>query len=144
MSKKVVGVVQIQVDAGKATPAGKIGQSLGPKGINIMEFCKAFNASTQKLEPGTPVPVVLTIYVDRSFTFITKMPPSTYYIKKYANIQKGSGTAGREVVGSISMDALKEIAQIKLKDTNADSVDAVIKMLAGSARSMGLTVTGEK
>ena len=143
MAKKVVGYVQLQVEAGKATPAGKIGQSLGPKGINIMEFCKAFNAQTQKFEPGTPVPVVITLYADRSFTFITKTPPNSYYIKKYAKIQTGSKNPGREMIGSVSIKDLKEIAAIKIQDTNANDMEAVVKMLVGSAKSMGLNVVGE-
>ncbi|USO02106.1 MAG: 50S ribosomal protein L11 [Alphaproteobacteria bacterium] len=141
VKKKVAGMAQLQVEAGKATPAGKLGQSLGPKGINIMEFCKAFNAKTQKLEPGTPVPVVMTIYADRSFDFITKTPPNSYYIKQYAKIKKGSSAPGRDMIGTISASALKEIAAIKLEDTNANDLDAVVKMLEGSARSMGLNVT---
>lgn len=142
MAKKIAGYVQLQVEAGKATPAGKIGQGLGPKGINIMEFCKAFNAQTQKMEPGTPVPVRITIYADRSFTFETKTPPNSYYLKKYAKIEMGAKAPGREVVGSVSMDNLREIAKLKMKDTNAYDLESVAKMLAGSAKSMGLTVTG--
>jgi large subunit ribosomal protein L11 len=142
MAKKIVGYVQLQVEAGKATPAGKIGQSLGPKGINIMEFCKAFNAQTQKLEAGTPVPVVITLFADRSFSFVTKTPPNSYYIKKYAKITAGSKLPGRDSVGSISMNDLREIAKVKIVDTNATDVEAVVKMLVGSARSMGLEIKG--
>ena len=140
MAKKIVGYVQLQVEAGKATPAGKIGQSLGPKGVNITEFCKAFNAQTQKHEPGTPIPVVITLYADRSFSFVTKTPPNTFYIKKYAKIQSGSKLPGRDLVGSVKLQDLHEIAKLKMQDTNANDIEAVVRMLAGSAKSMGLNV----
>lgn len=140
MAKKIVGYIKLQVPAGKANPAPPIGTALGPKGLNIMDFCKAFNAKTQKMDPGTPIPVVITVYADRSFTFITKTPPNTYYIKKYAQLKKGAATPGRDPIGALTMAQVKEIAELKIKDTNATDVDSVASMIAGSARSMGIEV----
>jgi large subunit ribosomal protein L11 len=141
MAKKIVGYIKLQVPAGKANPSPPIGPALGQRGLNIMEFCKAFNAATQNLEPGMPIPVVITAYGDRSFTFVTKTPPNTYFLKKAAGITKGSTTVGKgAAVGKVTMAQLREIAEIKMKDMNANDVDGAVRMLAGSARSMGLTV----
>ena len=141
MAKKVVGMIKLQVPAGKANPSPPIGPALGQRGLNIMEFCKAFNAQTQNLEPGMPIPVVITAYGDRSFTFITKTPPNTYFLKKAAGITKGSQTVGKGAsAGRVTTTQLREIAAIKMKDMNANDVDGAVRMLTGSARSMGLTV----
>ncbi|BBK30197.1 LSU ribosomal protein L11P [Stella humosa] len=141
MAKKIVGYIKLQVPAGKANPSPPIGPALGQRGLNIMEFCKTFNAQTQNLEPGMPIPVVITAYGDRTFTFITKTPPNTYFLKKAAEIKKGSQTPGRGAnVGRVTMDQLREIAAVKMKDLNANDIDAACRMLAGSARSMGLEV----
>jgi len=141
MAKKVVGYIKLQVPAGKANPSPPIGPALGQRGLNIMEFCKAFNAATQGLEPGMPIPVVITAYADRTFTFITKTPPVTYFLKKAAGIQKGTTTPGKgATVGSVTMDQIREIAEKKMKDLNANDIDAAASMLVGSARSMGLQV----
>lgn len=142
MAKKIEGYIKLQVPAGKANPSPPIGPALGQRGLNIMEFCKAFNAQTQGVEPGTPLPVVITVYADRTFTFITKTPPNTFFLKKAAGVQKGTKTPGRENVGKITMDQIREIAAIKMKDLNAHDVDAACQMLIGSARSMGLEVVG--
>ncbi|MDR1908104.1 MAG: 50S ribosomal protein L11 [Holosporales bacterium] len=143
-SKKVTGLVKLQVAAGKANPSPPIGTVLGPRGINIMEFCKAFNAQTQQIEPGTPIPVVITIYSDKSFTFIMKSPPNTFFLKKAAGITKGSSTTGRGgFVGKLTMDQVREIAQKKMQDLNANDIDAACRMLVGSARSIGIQVEGE-
>ena len=140
MAKKIVGEIKLQVPAGKANPSPPIGPALGQRGLNIMEFCKAFNAKTQDLESGIPIPVVITAYSDRTFTFITKTPPNSYFLKKAASLAKGSQTPGRGTVGEISDNQLREIAQIKIVDMNAHDLDAAIEMLRGSARSMGLLV----
>ena len=141
MAKKITGYVKLQVKAGQANPSPPIGPALGQRGVNIMEFCKQFNAATSSLEPGMPIPTVITVYADRSFTFMTKSPPATYFIKKAASITKGSTTPGKgATVGSVSMDKLREIAEAKMKDLNANDLDAAVKMLVGSARSMGLAV----
>ncbi|BBK35698.1 50S ribosomal protein L11 [Allostella sp. ATCC 35155] len=141
MAKKIVGYIKLQVPAGNAKPSPPIGPALGQRGLNIMEFCKAFNALTQGLEANMPIPVVITAYGDRTFTFVTKTPPNTYFLKKAAGIDKGSQTPGKGVnVGSVTMDQLREIAEIKMKDLNANDVEAACRMLAGSARSMGLQV----
>ena len=142
MAKKVVGLIKLQVPAGKANPSPPIGPALGQRGLNIMEFCKAFNAQTQGVEPGLPLPVVITAYADKSFTFIIKTPPATVLIKKAVKIDKGSSKPHSDKVGKITRAQLEEIAKTKLKDMNAASVDAAIKTLAGSARSMGITVEG--
>lgn len=140
MAKKIVGYIKLQVAAGKANPSPPIGPALGQKGLNIMEFCKAFNAKTQSMEPGTPTPVVITVYADKTFSFITKTPPNTYFLKKAAGIQKGTKTPGLGTVGKVTMSQIKEIAKTKIVDTNAASIDAACQMLIGSARSMGLDV----
>ncbi len=141
MAKKVIGYIKLQVPAGKANPSPPIGPALGQRGLNIMEFCKAFNAQTQGMEPGMPIPVVITAYADRTFTFVTKTPPVSYFLKKAAGVQKGTQTAGRATVGSVTMDQIREIAQQKMKDLNANDIEAAASMIAGSARSMGLQVT---
>jgi large subunit ribosomal protein L11 len=143
-SKKVSSYVKLQVSAGKANPAPPIGTVLGPRGINIMEFCKTFNAQTQQIEPGTPIPVVITIYTDKSFTFVMKSPPNTYFLKKAAGITKGITATGRgSFVGKVTMSQIREIAEQKMKDLNANDLDAACRMLVGSARSMGLQVIDE-
>jgi large subunit ribosomal protein L11 len=142
MAKKITGYVKLQVPAGSANPAPPIGPALGQRGLNIMEFCKAFNAKTAQMEKGTPIPVIITAYQDRSFTFEMKLPPVTFFLKKAANVQKGSGTTGRGFIGKISMAQIREIAEKKLPDLNCDTVDAAAAMVRGSAISMGLEVTG--
>jgi large subunit ribosomal protein L11 len=142
MAKKIVGYVKLQVPAGQANPAPPIGPALGQRGLNIMEFCKAFNAATQKMEPGSPVPVVITAYQDKSFTFEMKSPPASYFLKKAAKINAGSKEPGKNIVGKVTMDQCREIATQKLKGMNARDVEAGAREIAGSARSMGLEVTG--
>ena len=144
MAKKIVGLIKLQVPAGKANPSPPIGPALGQRGLNIMEFCKAFNALTQNMEPGMPVPVVITAYADRSFTFVTKTPPASYFLKQAAGLQKGSQTTGKSaVVGRVTMAQVREIAEKKMQDLNANDVDAACRMVIGSARSMGIEVVGE-
>ena len=138
--KKVEGFVKLQVPAGQANPSPPIGPALGQRGLNIMEFCKQFNAATKSMEPGTPVPVIITVYSDRSFTFVSKTPPASYYIKKAAGIESGSKTPGRGFVGKVTKKQLEEIAKQKMKDLNANDIEGAVKQLAGSARSMGLEV----
>src|SRR5579885_3060834 len=141
MAKKVVGYIKLQVPAGKANPSPPIGPALGQRGLNIMEFCKAFNAQTQNLEVGMPIPVVITAYADRSFTFVTKTPPASYFLKKAAGIEKGSQTTGKgSTVGRVTMEQVREIAPQKMQDLNANDIDGACRMLVGSARSMGLEV----
>jgi len=141
MAKKIVGYIKLQVPAGKANPSPPIGPALGQRGLNIMEFCKQFNARTQEFEVGTPLPVVITAYGDRSFTFVTKTPPASFYLLKAAGIQKGSQTPGKGAnAGSVTQEQIREIAQKKMVDLNAHDVDAAARMIAGSARSMGLQV----
>ena len=141
MAKKIQAYVKLQVPAGKANPSPPIGPALGQQGVNIMEFCKQFNARTQKMEAGMPIPVVITVFQDRSFTFVTKTPPNTYFLKKAAGITKGSPTVGKGAsVGRVTTTQLREIAAIKMKDLNANDIDGAVRMLTGSARSMGLTV----
>ncbi|MFD2649466.1 50S ribosomal protein L11 [Devosia albogilva] len=142
MAKKIVGYVKLQVPAGSATPSPPIGPALGQRGLNIMEFCKAFNAATQEMEKGSPIPVVITAYADKSFTFEMKQPPVTYFIKKAVNLKSGSKLPGKESAGTITQAQLRDIAEKKMKDLNADSVDAAVSMIAGSARSMGIQVEG--
>jgi large subunit ribosomal protein L11 len=142
MAKKVTGYIKLQVPAGAANPSPPIGPALGQRGLNIMEFCKAFNAATGQMEKGMPIPVVITAYQDRSFTFVMKTPPMSYWLKKAAKIQKGSQTPGKGTVGKVSQAQLREIAELKMKDLNCESVESAIKMVAGSARSMGLLVEG--
>jgi large subunit ribosomal protein L11 len=141
MAKKVVGIIKLHVPAGKANPSPPIGPALGQRGLNIMEFCKAFNATTQNLEPGMPIPVVITAFGDRSFTFVTKSPPNSYFLKKAAGIEKGSQTTGKgSAVGRVTMAQIREIAEQKMQDLNAKDIDGACRMLIGSARSMGLEV----
>lgn len=140
MAKKIVGYIKLQVPAGKANPSPPIGPALGQRGLNIMEFCKAFNAQTQGMEIGMPIPVVITAYTDRTFTFITKTPPVTYFLKKAAGLGKGSQTPGTGTVGEVSMAQVREIAEKKMQDLNANDVEAAASMIVGSARSMGLKV----
>lgn len=141
MAKKIVGYIKLQVPAGKANPSPPIGPALGQRGLNIMEFCKAFNAQTQSYEAGTPLPVIITAYGDRSFSFVIKMPPVSYFLKQAAKITKGSGTTGKGAsAGSVTMAQVREIAEKKMKDLNANDVDAASMMIIGSARSMGLEV----
>ena len=140
MAKKVTGFLKLQVPAGAANPSPPIGPALGQRGLNIMEFCKAFNAQTQKMEKNTPIPVIITTYQDRSFTFELKTPPVSFFIKKAAKLESGSKTPGREPAGQINKKQVREIAEQKMKDLNCDTIDAAMKMIEGSARSMGLTV----
>jgi len=142
MAKKIVGFIKLQVPAGKANPSPPIGPALGQRGLNIMEFCKAFNAQTQGMEPGLKLPVVITAYADKSFTFIMKSPPATVLLKKAAKIEKGSGRPHLEKVGKVTRAQLEEIAKTKMKDLNAADMDAAVKTIAGSARSMGILVEG--
>jgi large subunit ribosomal protein L11 len=144
MAKKIVGYVKLQVPAGKANPSPPIGPALGQRGLNIMMFCKEFNARTANMEPGMPIPVVITAFGDRSFTFVTKTPPNTYFIKKAAGITKGSQTPGKGgTVGKITIEQIREIAEKKMPDLNAKDMEGACAMLIGSARSMGLQVVGE-
>lgn len=142
MAKKIVGFIKLQVPAGKANPAPPIGPALGQRGLNIMEFCKAFNARTQGVEPGLPIPVVITAFADKSFTFIMKTPPATILIKKAAKIQKGSARPHTEKVGRITRAQAEEIAKTKAPDLTAADMDAAVRTIAGSARSMGIVVEG--
>ena len=141
MAKKIVGYVKLQIPAGKANPSPPVGPALGQRGLNIMQFCKEFNAATQGIAPGTPTPGVITAFGDRTFSFITKTPPNTYFIKKAAGVTAGSTTPGKGAsAGRVTMTQLREIAAIKMVDMNAGDVEKAVKMLAGSARSMGLSV----
>lgn len=140
MAKKVTAYIKLQIPAGKANPAPPVGPALGQNGVNIMEFCKQFNAHTQKLEPGIPTPVVITVYSDRSFTFITKTPPATVLIKKAAGIESGSPTPHTKKVGRITKKQVEEIAKVKMPDLNAGSMESAMRLIAGSARSMGIEV----
>ncbi|WP_420467144.1 50S ribosomal protein L11 [Panacagrimonas sp.] len=144
MAKKVQGYVKLQIPAGKANPSPPIGPALGQQGVNIMGFCKDFNAATQKLEPGMPIPVVITVYSDKSFTYIMKTPPATYLIKKAVGIEAGSKTPHTVKVGKIKRAQLEEIAKIKMADLNAADMDTAVRIIAGSARSMGVDVEGVK
>ncbi|NBT53857.1 MAG: 50S ribosomal protein L11 [Betaproteobacteria bacterium] len=142
MAKKIVGFVKLQVPAGKANPSPPIGPALGQRGLNIMEFCKAFNAQTQGIEPGLPLPVVITAFADKSFTFVIKSPPSSILIKKAVKIDKGSARPHTDKVGKITRAQLEEIARTKMKDLTAADMDAAVRTIAGSARSMGVNVEG--
>ena len=142
MAKKIVGFIKLQIPAGKANPSPPVGPALGQRGLNIMEFCKAFNAQTQSMEPGLMLPVVITAFADKSFTFVLKTPPATVLIKKAIKLEKGSGKPNSDKVGKITRAQLEEIAKMKLKDLTAADLDAAVKTIAGSARSMGLTVEG--
>ena len=140
MAKKIEGYIKLQVSAGQANPSPPIGPALGQRGLNIMEFCKAFNAATQGLEAGMPIPTVITVFADKTFSFETKKPPVSFYLKRAAGVQKGAGTAGFETIGKLTMKQLREIAEEKLQDLNAYDIEAAVKMLVGSARSMGIEV----
>ena len=142
MAKKIVGYVKLQVPAGKANPSPPIGPALGQRGLNIMEFCKAFNAQTQGMEPGLPIPAVITAFADKSFTFIMKTPPATILLKKAAGIQKGSPKPHTDKVGKVTRAQVEEIAKTKMKDLTAADMDAAVRTIAGSARSIGITVEG--
>jgi len=140
MAKKVVGYIKLQVPAGQANPSPPIGPALGQRGLNIMEFCKQFNAQTQKLEAGMPIPVTITAYGDRTFTFIMRTPPASYFLKKAAKLELASKNPGRDVAGKVTKAQIREIAEKKMVDLNAHDIEAAMKMIAGSARSMGLEV----
>ncbi|MGF7154637.1 50S ribosomal protein L11 [Novosphingobium gossypii] len=140
MAKKITGYIKLQVPAGKANPSPPIGPALGQRGVNIMEFCKAFNAATQELENGMPIPTIITVYADRSFTFVTKTPPATFLIKKAAGLKSGSKEPGKVSAGKIQRSKLSEIAQVKMADLNANDIEAATKIIEGSARAMGLEV----
>ena len=142
MAKKIVGYIKLQVPAGSANPSPPIGPALGQRGLNIMEFCKAFNAQTQKVEPGLPLPCVITAYADKSFTFIIKTPPTTVLIKKAVGIESGSAKPHTDKVGKITRKQIEEIAKTKMPDLNTTDLEAAIRMIAGTARSMGVTVEG--
>ena len=144
MAKKIVGYIKLQVPAGKANPSPPIGPALGQRGLNIMEFCKAFNAQTSKMEPGLPLPVVITAYADKSFTFILKTPPATVLIKKLAKVDKGSARPHTDKVGKLTREQAEEIAKMKMPDLSAADLEAAVRTVAGSARSMGITVEGVK
>jgi large subunit ribosomal protein L11 len=142
MAKKITAYIKLQVKAGEANPSPPVGPALGQRGVNIMEFCKAFNAKTQDVEKGLPLPVVITVYSDRSFTFITKTPPASILLKKATGLKSGSSNPNTKKVGTVTLAQLEEIAKIKMEDLNAANLDAAIKTIAGSARSMGLNVEG--
>ncbi|MCT7375086.1 MULTISPECIES: 50S ribosomal protein L11 [Chelativorans] len=142
MAKKIAGQLKLQVPAGSATPSPPIGPALGQRGINIMEFCKAFNAQSQEMEKGSPIPVVITYYQDKSFTFTMKTPPVSYFLKKEAKLKSGAKEPGKQTVGQISRDKVRKIAEAKMADLNANDVNAAMRMVEGSARSMGLEVVG--
>ncbi len=142
MAKKVQAYIKLQVAAGKANPSPPVGPALGQHGVNIMEFCKSFNAATQEIEPGLPTPVVITVYSDRSFTFVTKTPPAAVLLKKAAGIKSGSGEPNKKKVGTVTREQLEEIAKTKEPDMTAGDLDAAVRTIAGSARSMGLNVEG--
>ena len=140
MAKKIDGYLKLQVPAGAANPSPPIGPALGQRGVNIMEFCKAFNAQTQDMEKNMPIPTIITVYANRSFTFVTKTPPASFLLKKAAKAKKGASTPSREVVATVSLDQVREIAEMKMKDLNANDIDAAIEIIKGSARSMGIEV----
>ena len=140
MAKKIEGYIKLQVPAGTANPSPPIGPALGQRGVNIMEFCKAFNAATQDMEKNMPIPTIITVYADRSFTFVTKSPPASFLIKKAAKLKSGSKEPGKVSAGTIKRSQLAEIAEMKMKDLNANDIDAATKIMEGSARSMGLEV----
>jgi large subunit ribosomal protein L11 len=143
MAKEITGYIKLQIPAGKANPAPPIGPALGQAGVNIMEFCKQFNAATQQKEAGMPIPVVITVYKDRSFTFIMKQPPVSYFLMKAAKVQKGASLVGKQIVGKVTMAQIREIAKQKIQDMNANDEDAACRMIAGSAVSMGIEVIEE-
>ncbi len=140
MAKKIVGSMKLQVPAGQANPSPPVGPALGQRGLNIMEFCKAFNARTQEMEPGAPCPTVITYYADKSFSLDIKTPPASYFLKKAANLKSAANTPGRETVGTVTPNQVREIAEAKMKDLNANDIEAAMKIVLGSARSMGIEV----
>ena len=140
MAKKTTGTIKLEIKAGQANPSPPVGPALGQRGLNIMEFCKTFNAATQNIEPGTPTPVVITAYSDRSFSFITKTAPAAYYLRKAARVPKGSATPNRDKVGKVTMEQVREIAEAKLVDLNAHDIEAASRIIMGTARSMGIEV----
>tara|TARA_B100000575_G_C22667687_1_gene407649 strand:+ start:93 stop:521 length:429 start_codon:yes stop_codon:yes gene_type:complete len=142
MAKKVAGTLKLQVPAGKANPSPPVGPALGQRGLNIMEFCKAFNAKTQDLEIGAPCPTIITYYVDKSFTLDVKTPPASYFLKKAAKLKSGAKMTGKETVATLNMSQIKEIAEGKLKDLNANDIEGAVKIIMGSARSMGIEIKG--
>ena len=142
MAKKITGYIKLQVPAGAATPSPPIGPALGQRGLNIMEFCKAFNAATQEMTKGTPIPTIITAYSDRTFSFITKTPPASFYLLQAAKLKKGAKLPSREIVGTITGAQVQEIAEAKMKDLNANDMDAAVRIIEGTARSMGIAVQG--
>ena len=140
MAKKILGYIKLEVKAGSATPSPPIGPALGQRGVNIMGFCKEFNARTADMDKGTPLPTVITVYQDKSFTFVTKTPPASFLLRRAAGVQKGSGATGRDTVGQVTRSQLREIAQVKMKDLNANDIEAAARIIEGSARAMGLNV----
>ncbi len=142
MAKKIAGYIKLEIKAGQANPSPPVGPALGQRGLNIMEFCKTFNAATQNIEAGTPTPVIITAYADRSFSFETKTAPASHYLRKAAKLEKGGSAPGKEVVGKVTMTQVREIAEAKMVDLNANDIDAAAKIIVGSARSMGLEVVG--
>lgn len=142
MAKKVAGTLKLQIPAGKANPSPPVGPALGQRGLNIMEFCKAFNAKTQEMEPGAPCPTIITYYVDKSFSMEVKTSPASYFLKKAANIKSGAKTTGKEVVASVTAAQIRDIAEAKMVDLNATDIDGAMQIIAGSARSMGIEVKG--
>ncbi|MGQ0589792.1 MAG: 50S ribosomal protein L11 [Sphingosinicella sp.] len=142
MAKKITGYIKLQVPAGTANPSPPIGPALGQRGVNIMEFCKAFNAATNDMEKSMPIPTIITVYADRSFSFVTKTPPASFLLKKAAKLKSGAKEPGKEIVGRVTRAQLREIAEMKMKDLNANDIDAAAKIIEGSARAMGLEVTG--
>ncbi|MDX1400419.1 MAG: 50S ribosomal protein L11 [Kiloniellales bacterium] len=142
MAKKIVGYIKLEIKAGQANPSPPVGPALGQRGLNIMEFCKAFNAATQNFTPGTPTPVIITAYSDRSFSFVTKTPPASYLLKQAAKVKKGSSVPNRDKVGTVTKDQVREIAETKMADLNANDIDGAMKIIMGSARSMGIEVQG--
>ncbi len=142
MAKKIAGTLKLQIPAGKANPSPPVGPALGQRGLNIMEFCKAFNAKTQEVEPGAPCPTIITYYVDKSFSMEVKTSPASYFLKKAAKIKSGAKTTGKEVIASVTKDQLREIAEAKMVDLNANDLDGAMEIILGSARSMGIEVKG--
>jgi large subunit ribosomal protein L11 len=142
MAKKIDGYIKLQIAAGQANPSPPVGPALGQRGVNIMDFCKAFNATTGSMEPGMPIPVTITVYTDRTFSFEMKKPPASYYLKRAAKLKAGSMEPGKSIVGRVTRKQLEEIAEQKMEDLNANDIDAAVKILSGSARSMGLEVVG--
>ena len=142
MAKKIAGTLKLQIPAGKANPSPPVGPALGQRGLNIMEFCKAFNAKTQEMEPGSPCPTIITYYADKSFSMDIKTPPASFFLKKMANLKSASKTPGKELIGSVSSAQVRQIAESKMKDLNANDIDSAMKIIAGSARSTGIEVKG--